>query len=114
VKLWLDAQLPPAIGSWIATTFDVECEHVRDTPYAVADDGAIFEALRKPGQVIVTKDEDFADLVTRLGPPPQVLWVRVGNVTNRALREFFGAALERALGLLDSGEPLVEVHRAPR
>jgi predicted nuclease of predicted toxin-antitoxin system len=35
---------------------------------AQADDQAVFQALRQPGQVIVTKDEDFADLVTRLDP----------------------------------------------
>jgi predicted nuclease of predicted toxin-antitoxin system len=81
---------------------------------AHADDHAVFAALRQPGHVIVTKDEDFADLVTRLDSPPQVLWVRIGNLTNRALREYFGSALKPALQLLETGEPLVEMHRAPR
>lgn len=114
MKLWLDAQLPPAIAGWVASTFGVECEHIRGTPLAQADDQALFAALRQPGQVIVTKDEDFSDLVTRLNPPPQVLWIRVGNLTNRALREFLGATLRRALELLRAGEPLVEMHGAPR
>ncbi len=111
MKLWLDAQLPPAIAGWIASTFGVECEHIRGTPLAQADDQAVFAALHQPGQV---KDEDFADLVTRLDPPPQVLWVRIGNLTNRSLREFFGATLKSALELLDAGEPLVEMHRTSR
>jgi predicted nuclease of predicted toxin-antitoxin system len=38
VKLWLDAQLPPAIAGWIASAFGVECEHIRGTPLAGADD----------------------------------------------------------------------------
>jgi predicted nuclease of predicted toxin-antitoxin system len=114
VKLWLDVQLPPAIAAWIASTFGVECEHIRDTPLAQADDQALFTALRQRGQVIVTKDEDFADLVTRLDPPPQVLWIRVGNLTNRALREFFSGTLRRALELLQVGEPLVEMQGTPR
>jgi predicted nuclease of predicted toxin-antitoxin system len=108
VKLWFDAQLPPAIAGWVASTFGVECEHIRGTSSAQADDHAIFAALRRPGQVIV---EDFADLVTRLDPPPQVLWVRIGNLTNRSLREYFGATLRSALELLRGGEPLVEMHR---
>jgi predicted nuclease of predicted toxin-antitoxin system len=44
-------------------------------------------------------------------PPPQVLWVRVGNVTNR---EFFAATLQRALELLRAGEPLVEMQGEAR
>jgi len=112
VKLWLDAQLPPAIAPWIRSTFLVECEHIGGSPLSRAADAAIFSALRVPDSVIVSKDEDFADLVTRLDPPPQVLWLRVGNVTTPALREYFALAMPRALELLKSGEPLVELHRA--
>lgn len=111
MKLWLDAQLPPAIAPWICSTFGVECEHVRGTNLAQAQDLAIFEAARVPGHVIVSKDEDFSALVTRLGAPPQVLWLRVGNLTNRALQEYFAAAMPRALALLKTGEPLVELVR---
>lgn len=111
MKLWIDAQLPPAIAPWISAQFPVECEHIRDTDLAHADDAAIFARLREPGAVVVTKDEDFVDLVTRLGCPPHNFWVRVGNVTNRALREFFGVAMPRALELLAAGEPVVELSR---
>ena len=111
MKLWLDAQLPPAIAPWIASTFGVECEHVRETELAQAEDLKIFQTVRIAGHVIVSKDEDFSDLVTRLGPPPQILWLRVGNLTNRALQEYFAAAMLQALELLEAGEPLVEMVR---
>jgi predicted nuclease of predicted toxin-antitoxin system len=111
VKLWLDAQLPPAIALWISSTFGVECEHIRGTDLARAEDHAIFAALRRVEQVIMSKDEDFADLVTRLSPPPQVLWIRLGNLTNRALQAYLTDAMPRALELLRAGEPLVEMHR---
>lgn len=111
MKLWVDAQLPPAIAPWIAENFQIECEHIRETSLAAASDHEIFAALRDPGQVIVSKDEDFADLVTRLDPPPQILWVRVGNVTNRALQTYFEVAMPRAIDLLRNGEPLVELHQ---
>lgn len=111
MKLWLDAQLPPGIAPWICSTFGVECEHVRGTELAQAEDLQIFQAARIAGQVIVSKDEDFSDLVTRLGSPPQILWLRLGNLTNRALQEYFAAALPRALELLGAGEPLVEMVR---
>lgn len=111
MKIWVDAQLPPAIAPWISATFAVECEHVRGTHLAQADDAQIFVALRQIGQVILSKDDDFTDLVTRLDAPPQVLWLRVGNVTNRALRDYLIEALPKALELLQCGVPLVEMAR---
>ena len=84
MKLWLDAQLPPAVAEWIASSFGVECEHIRATPWAQADDLGIFTGLRQAGQVIVTKDEDFADIVTRLDPPPQVLCVTPFHASYRS------------------------------
>jgi predicted nuclease of predicted toxin-antitoxin system len=64
--------------------------------------------------VIVSKDEDFTDIVVRLGPPPQVLWVTCGKVTNRALRTVLGESLQSALELLQNGEPIVEIGRGAR
>jgi predicted nuclease of predicted toxin-antitoxin system len=56
----------------------------------------------------VTKDADFADLSTRLGPPPKVIWVRLGNCATQAVenvrRRHHGALVafeaEPMLGLL--------------
>jgi predicted nuclease of predicted toxin-antitoxin system len=35
----------------------------------------------------MTKDSDFVDLVERLGPPPQIIWLTCGNTSNLRLRE---------------------------
>ncbi len=105
MKLWLDAQLPPRI----AATFGVDCEHLRESSLERSSDEDIFNALRQAGNVIVSKDEDFVDLVTRLDPPPQVLWVRVGNVTNAALKAHCQRSLGRAIDYLRAGESLVEL-----
>ncbi|MEZ4424834.1 MAG: hypothetical protein R3E98_15595 [Gemmatimonadota bacterium] len=58
---------------------------------------------REAGAVMLSKDSDFAELVTRLGAPPQVLWVTCGNTTNRALRDFLTATLPTALLMLGPG-----------
>jgi predicted nuclease of predicted toxin-antitoxin system len=111
VKFWIDEQLPPATCLWLAESHAVEAATLEMLGLLSSPDDAIFTLLRQPGNVIVTKDDDFIDLVGRLGPPPQVLWVTCGNVTNRALRELFAAAFPVALELLRSGEPIVEVRR---
>jgi len=59
----------------------------------------------------MTKDRDFVDLVERLGPPPQVIWVTCGNTSNREMRRILTVTLPSALDLLRTGEPLVEISR---
>ena len=109
MKLWIDAQLPPALADWIADRFGVEASNLDAVGLRHADDARIFAALREAGNVIVSTDEDFVDMVARLGPPPQVLWVTCGNVTNRVLHTVLAAGLPNGLALLQSGEPIVEI-----
>lgn len=110
MKLWLDAQLSPAMAPWIAENFGVECSSVRDIGLRNAEDIDIFQAARVANVVVISKDSDFPELIERLGPPPQVLWVTSGNTSNRALKELFQKCLQTALDLLASGEPIVEIN----
>lgn len=109
MKLWIDAQLPRAMAEWVRTDLKVEAATLDEIGLRDAADADIVQAIRQAGNVIVSKDEDFVDLITRLGPPPQVLWVTCGNVTNRELRKLCGTALSEALRLLAGGEPIVEI-----
>ncbi len=80
--LWLDAQLPSALGRHLSARHGIEAHPVRDLGLRDANDLEIFEAARRDQVVFVSKDADFVDLVLRHGPPPQLLWVTCGNVTN--------------------------------
>lgn len=77
-----------------------------------ATDRRIYEAARKAGAVIVTKDSDFPQLLERLGAPPQIVWITCGNTSNARLRQVLQTALPTALRLLEQGEPLVEISDA--
>ena len=46
---------------------------------ASSPDRAIWAHARDHGLVIVTRDEDFHRLSVLHGPPPKVIWVRLGN-----------------------------------
>jgi predicted nuclease of predicted toxin-antitoxin system len=113
VKVWLDAHLAPGVCAWLASEFGLEARPLGQLGLRDADDSAIFEAAGAAGAVIMSKDADFADLVTRLGPPPAVLWLTCGNTTNAGLREFLGKTLGEALQLIQGGEPLVRLAVAP-
>jgi len=109
MKLWIDAQLPPALATWIAATFALEAQAIRDVGLRDAEDEAIFMAARQAGAVVMTKDADFEVLLNRLGPPPQIIWITFGNTTNTRLREILAKSLPDALALIQAGEPLLEI-----
>lgn len=114
MKVWIDAQLPPQLAPWLRTQFGLEAVALRDLGLRDADDDAIFQAARAAEAVLISKDADFVALVTRLGAPPQLLWVTCGNVTNRRLREVLAALLPAALELLRAGRDVVELADARR
>ncbi|HEX7314862.1 MAG TPA: DUF5615 family PIN-like protein [Pyrinomonadaceae bacterium] len=70
---------------------------------------AIFLAARSAAAVVMTKDSDFVMLLEEFGPPPRVIWLTCGNTSNARLKQILTNALPRAIELLESGEPLVEV-----
>ncbi|MCX8085780.1 MAG: DUF5615 family PIN-like protein [Rhodocyclaceae bacterium] len=109
MKFWVDAQLPPALASWLAMQFGVEAKSLRDLGLRDAADAVIFEAARREGVVVISKDGDFVDLVSRHGPPPQLLWVTCGNVTNRELQRVFGKTFTLAQEALSAGQAIVEI-----
>ena len=63
MKIWIDAQLPPTLATWLTNNFGVEATALRDIELRDAQDIEIFEAARTVNAVIMTKDSDFIDLV---------------------------------------------------
>jgi predicted nuclease of predicted toxin-antitoxin system len=110
VTIWLDAQLPPTLAAWLASTFEIRCLAVRDLGLRDSDDRAIFQAARDQGDVVImSKDSDFVELALRFGPPPRILWLTCGNVTNSHLRRILAEVLPDAMAMLEVGEVVVEI-----
>ncbi len=107
--IWLDAQLSPRLARWIRENLRHEAQAIKEVGLRDAEDDTIFRAARANGVVILTKDKDFAELVTRLGPPPTVIWLRCGNTSEERLRQVLANHLESALAFIAGGETLVEI-----
>ena len=102
--------MSPALAHWISARFaGLEAIAVRDLGLRDAEDKEIFEAARQAGAVLMSKDSDFVDLVNRLGPPPQIIWIRCGNTSNAQMRVILSNTLTAAIDLLNQGERLVEI-----
>ncbi len=63
MRIWVDAQISPAIARWITEHFDeVEAVPVRSLRLHDAEDAEIFEATRQADAAVMTKDSDFVQL----------------------------------------------------
>ncbi len=107
--IWLDNHLSPALAVWIDAEFKKPCAHIRDLGLARAADTQIFQQAKTEATTLITKDRDFADLVNRLGPPPAIILLTMGNTSTAALRVTLQDKLRIAFDLITAGEPLVEI-----
>ncbi|WP_253274543.1 DUF5615 family PIN-like protein [Nostoc sp. PCC 7107] len=55
MKLWIDAQLPPTLASWVTSSFSIEALSLRDIGLRDAKDIEIFEAARIANVIINDK-----------------------------------------------------------
>ena len=109
MTIWIDAQLSPALASWITRTFRVSAVALRDVGLRDATDRQIFLAAKEQGAIVMSKDADFVRLLESLGPPPRIIWITCGNTSNAVLMNLLNSALPRALEMIDSGESLIEI-----
>lgn len=108
MRFLVDAQLPPALAHWLRETGH-EAEHVEDVGLRDGTDGAIWTHALQTGAIIMTKDEDFAARSVQAATAPVIVWLRIGNTTNRALRASIEPRLPGITQLLARGSRLVEV-----
>ena len=86
MKLLFDQNLSRHLVGHLRDVFP-ESEHVSALELDGATDEVIWEYAREHGHLIVSKDSDFRQLAFLHGPPPKVLWLRVGNASTASVLE---------------------------
>jgi predicted nuclease of predicted toxin-antitoxin system len=110
MTFWLDAHLGPDLAAWMGSRFKIIVKDLREIGLRDADDAVIIAAARRLGQiVIVTKDGVFVEEVRRTGSPPQMLWLRCGNLSTLETQTWLSKRLPDALKWLEAGEGIVEL-----
>lgn len=75
MKLLIDENLSHRLVARLSDLFPGSI-HVTDLGVAESPDAVVWERAKTEGFAILTADADFFELVTTLGPPPKVIWLR--------------------------------------
>lgn len=108
MQFLVDAQLPPALAR-LLREHGHTAEHITEIGPADAPDSEIWRYALEHDAVIVTKDEDFADMVATGREAPAVVWVRTGNTRRAVLLACFEPLIEQIVEMVGSGQRLIEL-----
>jgi len=86
LKLLFDHNLSHKLPARLADVFP-DSTQTRLLDFARAKDPEIWFYARTHDFMIVSKDNDFAELAVLRGAPPKVIWLRIGNCSSRAVEQ---------------------------
>ncbi len=108
MKFIIDAQLSPHLAKWLTQTFELEAYSVSYLNMISASDIEIFDYAKKENAIVITKDEDFVQLLYRLGSPPKIIWLTFGNTTNERVKNILNKNIQQIIQQLEHAD-LVEI-----
>ena len=79
-----------------------EVSHVAFQELIGVDDAMVWQFAAENGFVVLSKDRDFADRVVLQGPPPKVIWLRIGNASTADVARTLSGSLELVMDFVDS------------
>ena len=110
MSLLFDQNLSRRLPAKLATEYP-RSEHVLSAGLSAADDRAVWTYGASQGLAVVSKDEDFRALAVTLGPPPKVVWLRVGNGPTRDIETLLRDRLADVMAFL--ADPTASVLELP-
>jgi len=112
LEFWIDHNLPPKMASWLNNDFSVSAKSFQELGYQATDDREIFRiASKKINTIIITtKDIDFVNLTSETVSPPKVLYLNVGNISNKRLKKLIYKSFPEVIRIFsETDNSLVEI-----
>jgi len=104
-EIWLDCNLSPIIAKWMKefTGWNVKSSFILQ--FSGLNDLDIYNKAKKHGNVIlISKDTDFPELISRLGYPPKLIKLQIGNCDNKVLWDFLKKNIKNAIEILTTSD----------
>lgn len=108
MRFLVDAQLPPSLALLLDGHGHI-AEHVTDIGPADTSDRELWRYALDNRAVIVTKDDDFANMIATGVDAPTVVWIRVGNTRRASLLAWFEPLIEQIVTMVEAGDRLIEL-----
>jgi predicted nuclease of predicted toxin-antitoxin system len=108
LRFLVDAQLPPLLAGALRQA-GCQAIHLIDIGMLTATDQQIWDEAISRSAVLVTKDRDFALRKAANNDGPAILWVRVGNTSNRKLIQQVLHALPAIIAAIERDEAVIEL-----
>ena len=101
LEFWIDVNLPPIMAKWIQEDFGITAKSFKELNFDCEQDEIVFNiaAKRLNTIVITTKDIDFKILSEQINIRPKVLYLNLGNISNKALKEIFYKSIKNVITL---------------
>jgi predicted nuclease of predicted toxin-antitoxin system len=94
MKLLFDQNLSPKLASFFSKEF-AGSKHLTELNLHNVTDSIVWEYAKTRGFTIITKDNDFNNLVSLYGFPPKVVWIRRGNCSTNDIKELLNSNIEK-------------------
>lgn len=86
MKLLLDENISSKLVKFLVIDFP-ESTHIDFLKMQGTTDSSIWEYAKNEKYIIVSKDNDFRQRSFLFGPPPQVIWLSVGNGSTKIIKD---------------------------
>lgn len=104
-EIWLDTNLSPILAKWIAGHAGKLVKSAYSLNLHGLADIQVYEMAKQQGNVIlISKDADFTELISRLGSPPELISIKIGNCDNRSLWNYIKPHITEAINILITTE----------
>ncbi len=115
LEFWIDNNLPPQMAIWLKEGFNVSAKSFFELNFQNTEDTEVFKiAANKLNTIIITtKDVDFVKLSDQRNSLPKILYLNVGNISNKKLKELIDKSFRQVLQtFIETDELLVEINNA--
>jgi len=111
MKILLDANISWKLVNILTPVFG-GCSHVDSIGLPIpAKDKLIWNYAKENGYIIITKDNDFLDLLEIKGFPPKVVLIKTGNNSSKIISELIIGAKSKIGDLENTSEyGLLEIY----
>lgn len=110
-EIWLDNHISPIIAKWLSekSGFEVKSSYTLKL-YNLSDREVYLKAKNSGNIILISKDSDLDEIISKSGSPPKLISLRVGNCDNKILFSILERNLKRAIrSLHDYNKDIIEI-----